>query len=155
MLTDRGRKYMTLTMEMAQGRVDEQVLACCFCTTAGTMASMGVGLVSPLAGMLMRRSGKKKAEGLPYNVLLVATPTKIHVFGAKPKRGKMAPDQLEQTWNRNEIQVATEEKTTATRLTINFPQEGRQILLDATKGSGGMFEEFLRYLMDPGLTHPA
>jgi hypothetical protein len=155
MLSDKGRKYMKQMMDTVQGQVDEQVLACSMFTTAGAMASMGVGMISPLAGILMRRSGKKKGDGLPINVGLVVTPTKVHVFGMKPSRGKMVPKSLEQTWERNQIQVRTEDKAMATKVVVDFPHEGRQVELEATKGSGGMSEEVIRYLSQPSLTEGA
>lgn len=154
-MNDKARKYMKQMIELHQGWVDEPILAASLFTTAGAMASMGVGMLSPLAGVLMRRSGKKKAGALPFNVSLVVTPTKVHVFGVKPSRGKMVPKSLEDTWGRQEIQVRTEDKAMATRVIVHFPQEGRQLELDATKGSGGMSEEVIRYLTQPNLTQQA
>ena len=156
MLSDKGRKYMQQMIDMTKDQVDEPILACSpGFTSAGAMASMGVSMMSPLAGMLMRRSGKKKAEGLPFNVGLVVTPTKVYVFEMKPSRGKMVPKSLQQTWDRRSLQVSTEDKAMATRVTVSFPAEGRQLQLDATKGSGGMNEEVIRYLAEPGLTQQA
>jgi hypothetical protein len=152
-LSDKGRKYMQQMVDMTRDQVDEPILACSpGFTSVGAMASVGVSMVSPLAGILMRKSAKKKADGLPFNVGLVVTPTKVHVFEMRPKRGKMAPKSLEQTWDRRAIQVSTEDKAMATRVTVDFPQEGRRVQLDATKGSGGMSEEVIRYLSEPGLT---
>jgi hypothetical protein len=156
MLSDKGRKYMQQMIDMTRDQVDEPILACSpGFTSVGAMGSMGVGMLSPLAGMLMRKSAKKKADGLPTNVGLVVTPTKVHVFEMKPSRGKMAPKSLQQTWDRRGIQVTTEDKAMATRVTVNFPNEGRRLQLDATKGSGGMSEEVIRYLAEPGLTQEA
>lgn len=156
MLSDKGRKYMQQMVDMTRDQVDETILACSpGFTTVGAMASMGVGMVSPLAGMLMRKAAKNKADSLPFNVGLVVTPTKVHVFEMKPKRGKMAPKSLQQTWDRRQIQVSTEDKSMATRVTVEFPTEGRRVQLDATKGSGGMNEEVIRYLSEPGLTQQA
>jgi hypothetical protein len=155
MLNDKGRKYMQQMIELHQEHVDEPILAASLFTTGGAMASMGVGMLSPLAGVLMRRSGKKKAGGLPFNVSVVVTPTKVHVFAVKPSRGKMVPKSLEDTWDRRQIQIRTEDKAMATRVIVDFPHEGRQLQLDATKGSGGMNEEVIRYLTEPDLTQQA
>jgi hypothetical protein len=154
-VNDRGRKYMKQMIELHQGHVDEPILAASVFTTAGAMASMGVGMLSPLAGILMRKSGKKKAGGLPFNVSVVVTPTKVHIFEVKPSRGKMVPKSLEDTWDRRQIQVRTEDKAMATRVIVDFPGEGRQVQLDATKGSGGMSKEVIRYLTEPNLTQQA
>jgi hypothetical protein len=156
MLTDKGRKYMNQMIEMTRDQVDEPILACSpGFTSVGAMASMGVGMLSPLAGMVMRKSGKNKAEGLPHNVGLVVTPTKVHVFEMKPKRGKMAPKSLQQTWDRRAIQISTEDKAMSTRVTVDFPNEGRRLQIDATKGSAGMNEEVIRYLAEPNLNQQA
>lgn len=94
MLSDKGRKYMQQMVEMTRDQVDEPILACSpGFTTVGAMASMGVAMLSPLAGMLMRKSAK--ADGLASNVGLVVTPTKVHLFEMKPSRGKMAPKSLQ------------------------------------------------------------
>jgi hypothetical protein len=155
MLNDRGRKYMKQMIELHQSQVDEPILAATLFTTAGAMTSMGVGILSPLAGVLMRRSGKKKAGGLPFNVSVVVTPTNVHVFEVKPSRGRMVPKALRDTWVRRDIQVRTEDKPMATRVIVDFPQEGRQVQLDATKARGGMSEEVIRYLTEPTLTQHA
>jgi hypothetical protein len=154
-VNDKGRKYMRQMIDSVQGQISEPVLAASVFTTAGAMASMGVGMISPLAGMLMRRAGKKKAEGLPFNVGIFVTPTKVHVFEMKPSRGKMAPRELKQTWDRRQFQVSTEDKAMATKVVVDFPSEGRQVVLEAMKGSGGMNEEVIRYLSEPGLTQQA
>jgi hypothetical protein len=154
-MNDRARKYMRQMIALHQPHVDEPILAASVFATVGAMASMGVGLVSPLAGALMRRAGKKKAGGLPFNVSVVVTATKVHIFAVKPSRGKMVPKSLQETWDRRQITVRTEDKAMATRVTIEFPHEGRQIQLDATKGTRGMSEEVIRYLTQPDLTRQA
>ena len=55
----------------------------------------------------------------------------------------MVPKSLEETWDRGQIQVRTEDKAMSTRVIVDFPQEGRTLQLDATKGSGGMNEEVI------------
>jgi hypothetical protein len=67
----------------------------------------------------------------------------------------MVPKSLEDTWDRRQIQVRTEDKAMATRVLVDLPHEGRQLQLDATKGSGGMNEEVIRYLIEPNLTQQA
>jgi hypothetical protein len=52
-------------------------------------------------------------------------------------------------WDRRQIQVRSEDKAMATRVLVDLPHEGRQLQLDATKGSGGMNEEVIRYLIEP------
>ena len=83
--------------------------------------SMGAALLSPasgLAGTLALRSGRKKAGGLPMNVIVAVTDESVAI------------------WDRGSVRVTTtEEGTLADRLAVQLG-DGEAIQLDSNKMPG-------------------
>jgi hypothetical protein len=148
-MDEKGMQIMMDLIDSAQPHVDEPVLACAAFSTAGALNSVGVGKASPIAGMLMRKSGKSKAGGLPTNVLVAVTATKAHLYSFKPRGSYVVIKDKVGEWDRSDMQIRTEDKSFATRLFITFPSEGRTIELDAAKGTHGLNEEVVRLLSTP------
>ncbi len=96
------------------------------------------------------RRAKKASGGLPMNVLLVVTASKVHVFDYKlsgfGKRLKRPPMMA---WDRSGVSVlGAADDTLTTRLAFEVPDLGT-IELDAVKGQRGLVEDVVRLLADP------
>jgi hypothetical protein len=149
LVDEKGMQYMLGMIDSVQPHVDEPVLACGAFSTAGSLTSVGVGKISPLASMLMRKKGKSKSGGLPTNVLVAVTATKAHIFGFSPRGSHVVVKNKVDEWDRRGMEISTEDKSFATRVFIHLPNEGRRLELDANKMSMGINEEVLRLLSTP------
>ena len=149
-MNEEGLKYMQGMMRSAQQHVEEPVLACGLFTSSGGMTALGVGKVSPLAGMFVKSAGKKKAAGYPSNVMVTITPSKVHIFSFKHKRSGAEVKQPVDVWDRSTMRVSTEDKATVIRVHVELPEESRALELDATKSPSGVNEEVVRILAGAG-----
>jgi hypothetical protein len=154
-LTNRGQKYMRQWIGGAQPHVPDVVLACGMFTNANSMQTLVTGAVAPAFGYFKKAQNKERSGGLPFNIAVAVTPTKVYICEAKPKATKMSVKRVVEVWDRGAFHIETEDQPLATKVTVTWPQEGRQIQLDAPKHNGGVNEEILRYLADPGMTSPA
>jgi hypothetical protein len=84
---------------------DEQLWGFAMLSTVGATKSAFVGLVSPLAGVLMRRKGRGQAAGFPMNVIAAVTPTRILVHGYRPKGTSIKVGKRVAEWHRSQVQV--------------------------------------------------
>ncbi|MCU1400824.1 MAG: hypothetical protein JWN62_3933 [Acidimicrobiales bacterium] len=87
---------------------EEQVIAVGVLTRAGSMKSMAVSQLSPLAGMIMRHRQKKRSNGFPLNVLMAVTPTRLISFHYKPRGSsvKIVRKVAEWPWHAVRVQAA-------------------------------------------------
>jgi hypothetical protein len=124
--------------DLASEHVDEEVVA------AGPFRRGGFGqqlALSKLGGGIPYAVGslinKKKAGGLPQQVFLVVTPTKLHAFnyGFKGRNYKIKKEAA--VWDRAGLRVSTEKKGGLTMLTIESPGEGEK----ATLAPGGIADD--------------
>jgi hypothetical protein len=74
--------------------------------------------------------GKKRAGGLPGTFLLAVTPTKLHAFKYRMKRNGVAVKEEVGVWDRSGLEVTTEALATTTRVQLEWPAEGEQIVCD-------------------------
>ncbi|MCU1391188.1 MAG: hypothetical protein JWL72_4526 [Ilumatobacteraceae bacterium] len=101
--------YIDMYRTTAQYAVpEEQVLAVGVLTRAGSMKSMAVSQLSPLAGMIMRHRQKKRANGFPLTVLMAVTPTRLISFHYKPRGTsvKIVRKVAEWPWHAVRVQAA-------------------------------------------------
>lgn len=145
-----NERYKQQYMAEIQPHVQEQVVAVGMLNRAGAMARMGVRKVSPLASMVMGKKAKNASGGMPENVLVGITPTKVHLFSFKFRGRGVAVKELVDTWDRSDMQVAINDKATATRVKVTLPSEGREIEMEAMKGSG-FNDEMLEQLTGVGI----
>ncbi len=132
-IEDLNRKHVATVQEAVP---DEQVLAVGVLSRPG---SIGAGLATQVSGLLatvMSKKGKDASGGLPLNVVVAATPTRLLAFDFKPKGASIKLRQRVAEWPRAGMQVTTEKKTTATRLTFQFG-DGTRIELDSNRQFGG------------------
>ena len=118
--------------ESVQPLVDEEVLAVGTFRTTGSGAKYAISKTQAgaLAYGAAHLIGKKRAGGLPGTFLLAVTPTRVHAFKYKMKRsGPEAKDEVA-AWDRAGLEVETERLKTTTRVTLEWPGDGEQIVCD-------------------------
>jgi hypothetical protein len=100
---------------------------------------MGAAVLSQASGLaatLALRSGRKKAGGLPMNVIVAATDDAVYVFDYKPKGTGIKIKDTVAVWDRGSVRVTpSAEGTLADRLVVHLG-EGHAIELDANKMPG-------------------
>ncbi len=129
-------EYIQQYLAIVQGAVpNEQVLAVGLLSRAGSMGSVLASSVSGVAGLAMRQRGKSASGGLPQNVVVGVTPTRLVAFEYKPKRSSIELKGMVGEWTRQGLQVSGERNKLATRLTFAWPN-GAQIELDSNRSVG-------------------
>lgn len=140
--------------ETVQPRVPEAVVAVGLLQPAGTWGSMGVGLLSPLGGMLKQKSANQAAGGLARGpifkntkmAVFALTADDVYVFSGKPKGfGWKIGDQLAQ-WSRRDLQITTQPGKVATKVTIEVATGDRYELEATTAMDRGFSDVFLAEL---------
>jgi hypothetical protein len=115
----------------------EPVYACAQGTRTRGWSSMGLGYISPAAGMVQMMRGKKKALGLPQLFLVAATADKLYVL-AMPKANfnykKVKATKELAVWNLDDITVETESAFNAIKLSIDAPAEGEHVEVQIPEG---------------------
>ena len=132
--------------------VPELVVAAGVLQPAGTLGSVGLAQLSPLAASIRNRGVNKRAGGLAKTSAFANTKTaavavtadKVYAFRAKQKgRGWKIGDQLG-VWERRDLQVSTEPGKLATKVTIDVTSTGDHYELEATTAmSKGLHDDFL------------
>ena len=74
------RKAMAKLVEATERALGEPVLAAGVFSRPGSMANVAIMQVSPLVSMLRGFAGKRKAGGLPPNVVLAVTAHSAHAL---------------------------------------------------------------------------
>jgi len=98
--------YLEMYRSAAQNAVpDEAVLAVGLVTRPGATKGVLVGQVSPVVGMMMRHSGKKKSGGFPLNALMAVTATRLISFEYRPRASKVKILAKVAEWHRGAVWV--------------------------------------------------
>jgi hypothetical protein len=135
-MSDRNEKYRARYLETVSEKLGQPAEAVGMFTRPGSMGSALAAQVSPLASGLMGSRGKKKAGGLPLNMIVGVTADKIYVFPYKPKGFGIKLKDPAAVWDRSEVRVERlKEGTLANRLRFHLPG-GEPIELDSTKMPG-------------------
>jgi len=116
---------------IAAEKVDEPVVAVGPFRRGGAASSFaiskgGLGGIAYAANSLVN---KKKAGGLPAQVFLVVTPTKLHAFKYKLRGRSYVLKDEAAVWERTGLRVSTESKMGLTMLTIESPAEDEKVTL--------------------------
>ena len=136
---ETATEYREKFRRLAEERVDEPVIAAGPFRRGGAASSIAIskaqlGAVVYAANALRR---KKKAGGLPGQLLLIVTPTKLHAFSYKQKGRDFVLKDEAAVWDRAGLEVSTEPKSGLTMLTISSPTEGET----ATLAPGGIKDD--------------
>ena len=129
-------KWKQAYLNEVQPHVDEPIVVLGALSRSGGYTRLGVGKISPIASIAMGSKAKKASGNLPNNVVAAVTATKVHLFDYAQKRSSIKVKGEVATWDRDSIRVTTEDKSTAVRVHVEFPEEGSAIDLEAVKGMG-------------------
>ena len=123
----------------------EEVLAAGIFQAAGTLAARYADFGEISARRRARE--EREASGLDFRryLMLVVTPTRLHVFDARSGLGWKAKRQLA-VWPRAALRVSTESKAVTVRLTVEIPSENRRVELEAGRSKRGAAAEVVRVL---------
>jgi hypothetical protein len=138
-------KYRDAAQEKLPG---ERVEAAWLFYRTGGYAGMALGPLSPLAGIIARTIGKKRAGGLPNQFLLVLTPEKLYALKCKPSARKAKVGNELAVWDRAGLQIGIRDAAVNTEVTIESPAEGEKIV--CSTGKDATSREFLGLLAQPG-----
>jgi hypothetical protein len=135
-MSDRHEKYRARYLETVSEKLGEPAEAVGMFTRPGSMGSVVAAQVSPLASFLTLSRGKKKAGGMPLNVIVGVTADKVYVFPYKPKGFSVKLKDPVAAWDRADVRIERlKEGTVANRLRFHLPG-GDSIELDSTKMPG-------------------
>jgi hypothetical protein len=98
-------------------------------TGAGTKMAISKGQLGGLAYGAAHMLGKRKAGGLPGQFVLAVTPERLYAFKYKSGRNGITIKDEAASWDRTGLKVATDERQTTTRLTLEFP-DGQKVVCD-------------------------
>lgn len=148
MKAEKIEKYQSRYREAVQEKLGgEEVLAVGLFHRTGSYGAMALEQVSGLASMAASALGKKKAGGMPQNLILAVTAQRLHAFGYSPKGTKIKVKDEEAVWDRSDVQLSTEGKSLTQRITISSPTEGEKVELDTSKLGGPDFNRELYDLL--------
>jgi hypothetical protein len=131
--------------------LDEEVLAVgTFRTTgSGTKYAISKTQAGALAYGAASLIGKKRAGGLPGQFLLAVTPTAVHAFKYKMKRGGVDIKEEVAAWDRSGLEVTTERLQTTTRVSLQWAADGQTIVCDQEgMGDNPWADDVVRELRD-------
>ena len=133
MSEDYVETFRTMLRDAVRDRVDgEELLAAGAMRRGGAsgqfMPSKAGGGIAYAAVALAR---KRKAGGLPQQILLALTPERLYAFKLKLKGGGRSYEAKEEVarWDRAGLRISTEVKLGLTNLIIESPAEGEKATL--------------------------
>jgi hypothetical protein len=144
-------EYREKFRELAQEKVSEPVIAVAPFRHGGAATNFAISK-SQIGGLFYAANSlrnKKKAGGLPSQLFLVVTPTKLHAFKYKFRGRNYSIQDEAAVWDRAGLKVSTSPQMGLTMLTIES-QEGEK----ATLAPGGVQDdpwgqEVIRVLTEP------
>jgi hypothetical protein len=129
-------EYLARYVAAAAAHLDEPIAAVGMCSRPGSMGNAMAYQVSPLWAMLRDRKAKQASGGLPRNILVAVTPTRLVAFEYRPKgTGIKLKDRCGE-WPRAGLVVQADAPGTLTqRIRLDWP-DGTTLELDASRGIG-------------------
>ena len=132
-------EYREKFRKLAQDKVGEPVIAVAPFRRGGAATNFGISK-GGLGGVVYAANAlrnKKKAGGLPNQVFLVVTPTKLHAFKYKFRGRDYSLQDEAGVWDRAGLRVSTKQQLGLTMLTIESTVEGDK----ATLAPGGVKDD--------------
>jgi hypothetical protein len=127
------------TKANVQPHVDEPVIAVGILQPAGTWGSIGIGQVSRLASIVMRKAANKRAGGLGKQgefrsqmALVAVTEHKLHAFNAKPWGRQFQVAEPVGAWAWDDLKIETTKGSLSTKVVIDVLSSGEHYELEAT-----------------------
>jgi hypothetical protein len=129
-------KYRQKYLQVVSERVGEPVEAVGIFSRPGSMGSMFLGQLSPLASMVKSKMGKGASGGLPQNVVIGVAADKVFVFEYKPKGTSIKLKDPIAVFERAAMRAEVlNQGTMATRVRFHLPN-GDAIELDSNRMPG-------------------
>jgi hypothetical protein len=136
--------YVQQMKDVAQPHVPEPVQVVGLLQPSGSMGAVGLHYVSPLAAMLKRRSGNKKAGGLARNktfstqvAMIVFAGDKVYGFNASPKSRTWKVGDKVGEWKRSDVKFTTETGRVTVKVIMDVPSTEEHFELEAVTAMGG------------------
>src|SRR5215217_2689767 len=128
--------YRQKYIQQVSAHVGEPVETVGIFSRPGSMGSMFLGQLSPLASMIKGKSAKSKSGGLPQNVVIGVTADKVFVFGYKPRGTSLKLSDPIGVFDRSAMRAeVVGQGTLATRVRFHLPT-GDSIELDSNRMPG-------------------
>lgn len=148
--------WMSGYTEAAQPLCDEPLVAAQTFQGAGGFSS-GVkrGLFGLWGSRRDRRDVQERLGGLPDTILMAIGPTRVFVFAYKTSGMQLALDPPVRVWRRDDIEVASDARRVASKVTITVKSTGDRHELESTSMTGRlgkMTTEMFRLLANPRAT---
>ncbi|MCB1007250.1 MAG: hypothetical protein KDB35_23905 [Acidimicrobiales bacterium] len=135
-MTARDEKYREKYLMAVQPHVEGEARAVGLFSRPGSMNAAVLSQVSGLAAGIGSWGAKKKAGGLPLNVVVAATDEQVYVFDFKPRGTGIKIKETVAIWPRGRVRVTpTQQGMLADRLVVEIG-EGQVIELDSNKMPG-------------------
>ena len=152
-MDDKIQYWMSGYTQAAQPHCDESVFAAQTFQGAGGFAS-GVkrGLRGGWGSRRDNRTIEDRLGGLPDTVLIAIGATKVFVFEYKTAGTKLDLGDPVRVWRRDDLEVDTDERRAASKLTITVKSTGDSHELESTSMTGRLGKmtlEMFRLLKDP------
>jgi hypothetical protein len=133
---DRNEKYRQKYLQTMSSHIGQPVEAIGIFSRPGSMNSVFLGQLSPLASMVKNKAAKGKAGGLPPNVVIGVTADKVWVFAYKPKGTSFKLKDPIAVFERSGVRAEVAgQGTMATRVRFHLPN-GDAIELDSNRMPG-------------------
>ena len=126
-----AEEYRTKFREGVMPHVSEEILAVGTFRTTGSGQKFAISKLQAGAAIYGAASkiGRARAGGLPSSFLLAVTPTKLHAFKYKMKRGGVEVREEVAVWDRAGLTLGLEQLATTTRVRLTWP-EGEKLVFD-------------------------
>jgi len=123
-------------IDLAQREVlDERVVAAGALSRAGAMSNTLLAQFSGIASHIMNRSNKRTSGGLPQNVVVAVTATRVLFFGYKLKGAAPVVTELALTLLRSNVRAVATPGRLATAVEFQLA-DGTSFQLDSNCGDG-------------------
>ncbi|MBM3668256.1 MAG: hypothetical protein FJW90_12465 [Actinobacteria bacterium] len=134
--------------ETVQPMLDDEVLAVGPFRTTGSGTKYGISKlqVGALAYGAAHLMGKKKAGGLPGQFLLAVTPSGLHAFKYKQKRGGPEAKEEVAAWDHEGLKAGTKRLQTTTRVTLEWPDGDKMVVGQDGMGDNPWADDVVREL---------
>lgn len=135
-MADRNDEYRQKYIEDVSAHIGEPIEAVGIFSRPGSMNSVFIGQLSPLAASIKRKSAKGATGGLPPNVVIGVTADRVFVFGYKPRGTSLKLKDPIGVFERRGMRAeVVNEGGLANRIRFHLPN-GDSIELDSNKMPG-------------------
>lgn len=135
-MADRNEKYRQKYLADMSAHIGQPAEAVGIFSRPGSMNSLFMTKVSPLAGMIHSKANKGRTGGLPQNVVIGVTADKVYVFGYKPRSSGLKLKDPIGVFERSGIRAeVVNQGAMATRVRFHLPT-GDAIELDSNRMPG-------------------